>query len=229
VYVPNYIPEPLEVPGNVTQEPYPRRLAFLRRVGALHLLSILVIAVIATLPVPDVEISMLGVWLAAALLGLSLLRIAIRGSRNEGLLSSAILPVVLGLAGVLIKQLWDVGIPAWSAGVGVAAAVAYAMLCGRDYSFVGQFMLALIASSVLLAGVIVALGMSREAGAIALGWNAVFLFYYVYDLASLQARRRLGEELGAVVDLYRDVLNVFGYVFRVIHHWHKHRIWSAPR
>jgi hypothetical protein len=50
----------------------------------------------------------------------------------------------------------------------------------------------------------------------------------VYDNASLLARRRLGEELGAVVDLYRDVLNVFGWVVRVLAHWRKHRIWNIP-
>jgi hypothetical protein len=50
--------------------------------------------------------------------------------------------------------------------------------------------------------------------------------YFAYDLASLMSRRRRGEEAAAVVDLYRDVFNVFGYVPRVIAHWHRHRIWQ---
>ena len=55
----------------------------------------------------------------------------------------------------------------------------------------------------------------------------MFVIYWVYDLASLLARRRQGEELAAVVDLYRDVFNFFGYAVRMIKHWQKHKIWTV--
>jgi FtsH-binding integral membrane protein len=57
--------------------------------------------------------------------------------------------------------------------------------------------------------------------------NVVYLSYLVYDLAALLTRRRLGEEVGAVLDLYRDVLNMFSYPIRVWKHWRTHKIWSA--
>ena len=69
--------------------------------------------------------------------------------------------------------------------------------------------------------------MGKVEGAQALSWNAIYLTFYVYDLASLLARRRIGEEWAAVVDLYRDVLNVFGWIVRVFAHWRKHKIWNV--
>jgi FtsH-binding integral membrane protein len=95
-----------------------------------------------------------------------------------------------------------------------------------DFSFVGQFVLSLIASTVILAVAALALGIEPAKAGFLLGANAIYLFYLVYDSASLLARRRLGEEIAAVVDLYRDVFNVFGYLVRVARHWRKHRIWA---
>jgi hypothetical protein len=46
----------------------------------------------------------------------------------------------------------------------------------------------------------------------------------VYDLAALMSRRRQHETWAAVADLFRDVLNVFGYSYRVVRHWRRHRI-----
>ena len=43
MYVPNYIPPPLEVPRNVTQEKYLIRVRFIRRVSVLHLASVLLL------------------------------------------------------------------------------------------------------------------------------------------------------------------------------------------
>jgi len=65
-----------------------------------------------------------------------------------------------------------------------------------------------------------------RAGAVFWGcvWGVGYLFFLVYDLASLQQRRRLGEEALAAADLYRDALNVLSYPFRVIDHWRGFRI-----
>ena len=113
--------------------------------------------------------------------------------------------------------------------VGPLASTIYGALSGRDYSFVGNFMLSLIASSVAIAAVCSQEGYSRRLAAEGLGLNAAYLFYVIYDLASIQSRRRTGEEWAAVTDLYRDVFNVFGYIRRVIIHWQKHKIWSLTR
>ena len=42
--VPNYIPDPIEIPNNVTEQPYLVRLAYIRRVLSLHLLSVIATA-----------------------------------------------------------------------------------------------------------------------------------------------------------------------------------------
>jgi hypothetical protein len=98
------------------------------------------------------------------------------------------------------------------------------MLCGRDFSFVGGFTLSLIFSSVFIALVMVGEQMTSRQSTYALLWNAVGLFYLVYDLAALLSRRKSNESWASVVDLYRDVFNFIGYFPRVLIHWNRHRI-----
>ena len=47
MYVPNYVPEPEAMPGNVTQEPYAARLRFIRQTLYRFTLWVLLIAVLA--------------------------------------------------------------------------------------------------------------------------------------------------------------------------------------
>ena len=226
MYVPNYVPEPLEVPGNVTLAPYPVRLAFVRRVTLLHAASLCLVAGLAWLPVRPVPLgAALGV-LAVHLLLLDLVRVRLRGRPKEPSTSVALSGSMIAVVAVCARTAVLDGIPVWAMLVGPAFALAYTLLCGRDYSFVGCGLLSLIGSSVLLAGLAVQTGLGPGSAAWALGLNAAYLVYVVYDLASLMSRRRRGEEAAAVVDLYRDVFNVFGYVPRVVAHWRRHRIWG---
>jgi len=48
--VPNYIPEPLEVPRNVTEEPYALRVTYIRRVTLRHLMGLFALAALSYLP-----------------------------------------------------------------------------------------------------------------------------------------------------------------------------------
>jgi hypothetical protein len=224
--VPNYIPDPIEIPDNVTEQPFLVRLAFIRKVLSLHLLSVLFTSALALIVPPAVR---LGPWLLA-LLGflvlLSILRIALRGSRAEVAFSSFLLAPFLCLLAMVARSAESRGVPVWAVLPGVGCGYLYALLCGRDFSFVGQMVLAWIGSSVIIA--VISIANSHE-GAYALAAqaiNAAYLAFYVYDSASLLSRRRLDEAFAAVVDLYRDVLNLFGYVPRVIQHWQKHRIWQ---
>ncbi len=226
MYVPNYVPEPLEVPANVTLDPYPVRLAFIRRVTLLHSASLCAAAALAWLPWPEPDLTVAFAGLAVALLLLDALRVALRGRPVEAILSATALGVLLPLVGWIAHIAFEAGVPVWAMLVGPAFMLAYTLLCGRDYSFVGCGLLSLIGSSVTLAALAVQTNMPPPASAWALGLNAAFLLYLVYDLASLMSRRRRGEEGAAVVDLYRDVFNVFGYVPRVISHWRRHRIWQ---
>lgn len=228
MYVHNYVPDPLEVPNNVTEERYGRRLDFIRKVSLLHAASVCAVAGLAVSPLPSLApITALGGYVGL-LLVLCLARISFRGGPMDVSVSIGFTPFLLVSAALVVTSARHVGFPVWSAAFGLAFALIYAMLCGRDFSFVGQFLLSLIASSTLVALVVVILRLGKLEGAQALAWNAAYLTFYVYDLASLLARRRIGEELGAVVDLYRDVLNVFGWVVRVLAHWRKHRIWNMP-
>ena len=52
MYVHNYVPDPLEVPNNVSEERYALRLKFIRKVSLFHGLSVLAIAAISQLRVP---------------------------------------------------------------------------------------------------------------------------------------------------------------------------------
>jgi len=227
MYVPNYIPEPLEVPGNITEEPYASRLFFIRRVAILHVGSLAMIALLTNLSFPHMGIGPALVALALCLTGLDLLRIALRGKPSEARISTLCLPTVLVLVAWGIRETSLDGLPVFQPVVGVACVVLYTLVSGRDFSFVGCCLLALIGSSAAVAACSIAGSFDRLHAAFALGTNALYVTYLVYDMASLLARRRQGEELAAVVDLYRDVFNFFGYAVRMVKHWRKHRIWKA--
>jgi FtsH-binding integral membrane protein len=226
MYVPNYIPSPIEVPRNVTEERYGVRLRFVRRVAVAHFLSLLVIGGLSMLNLPPVPFGPNLIELGVLLLVLSLIRIGTRATKYDMIASVSLLPVLLISVALIVRTVDLAGWPLWGVLVGAASSVLYALSCGRDFSFVGQFCLGLIASSIMLAVAALKIGMAPHEAAFLLGINAVYLFYLVYDSASLLARRRVGEEAVAVVDLYRDVFNVFGYLVRVARHWRKHRIWA---
>lgn len=229
MYVPNYVPEPLEVPGNVTQDPYLARVHFIKLVTALHLISLATITGLCIAPLPKASLIASLTSLCSLLILLELLRISLRGRKSEAVASAALLPIVLVFVSTLATSLEAKEVPVWCVLFGPAVCGVYTLFCGRDYSFIGCLFLSLVGSSTALAGVAIVLGLSERETMIGLGLNFVYLVYFVYDLAALLARRRQGEALAAVVDLYRDVFNVFGYLVRVIGHWRKHKIWVAPR
>lgn len=225
--VPNYIPDPVEIPNNVTLQPYLVRLAFLRRVLLFHFASLGLIALLSVLHAPHVGFLPAVVLVAICMVCLSLVRIETRGTRADLWLSTGLLPLLLIGLSFIVREAADAGFPMWAMPFGTACAVIYSLLCGRDFSFVGQFFLSLVVSNVAIAILANAAALSSETAAWALAANSAYLFYTVYDSAALMARRRLGEEVAAVVDLYRDVLNFFGYIVRCIRHWRRYRLWSA--
>ena len=225
--VPNYIPEPLEVPGNVAEHPYLLRLVFIRRVALLHLGSLVVISLLTNLAFPHTGLQTACLALAICLTGLDLVRIALRGKPSEGKISALCLPVVLILVAWGIRETSLGGWPVFPPLIGASCVVIYAVLAGRDFSFMGCCLLSLIASTVAVAGFANIAEYDRTRAAFALGSNALFVIYWVYDMASLLSRRRPGEEFAAVVDLYRDVFNFFGYAVRMVKHWQKHKIWTV--
>ncbi|MBS1717102.1 MAG: Bax inhibitor-1 family protein [Armatimonadetes bacterium] len=228
MYVPNYIPDPSEVPGNITERPYLERLTFIRRVCGFHFASILLVAGASFLPGPNPP-AIPALWACILyLLFLSLVRTLGRGRPQEHVLSGVLLLPFLIALGPCIRSWTALGFQVWPPVYAAGGALIYSRLCGRDFSFVGQFILSLIFSSFLVALISTAKGLPPSEAAEALAWNAGFLAFFEYDLASLLARRRPGEEIGAVVDLYRDIFNLFGYIERCLKHWQRHKIWTLP-
>lgn len=231
-----YFPEPVTVSGNVAAEPYDDRLRFLRWVTAIHLATVVPVVVIASLGLKEagaalapVEGSVAPAWLPpiAILLLLSVSRKVHEATGLAWLDRAAVavlLPAFLYLLGSAAIRVDQAGVAVWPLAVAAGFQAVYAFVCGRDFSFVGQFVLAALATIAISFGV----GWFLDQPTLPLSWGAalavVWLFYHVYDLASLLQRRRLDEKILAVADLYRDVLNVFSYSFRVVQHWRRFRI-----
>lgn len=226
MYVPPFVPQPTEIPGNVTTERYGVRLGFIRRVALWHYLSAAIIAGLMCLPLPDFEPEGPILIATLVLLSMSALRILARGNKWEPIASLSLMSLLLPSLASSFVELGEHGFPVWPLGIGLFCSLVYTLLCGLDLSFIGMFGLAWIASTTAIVAVSAVLGGTSLDAARYCILNTAYLFYYVYDLGSLLSRRRLGEEAGAVVDLYRDVFNVFGYALRSVRHWKRHSIWS---
>jgi len=228
LHVPNFVPEPIEIPGNVTERSYNVQLSFIRRLELLFLLSLGGILAFYFGPLPTISLRASATFVGGAILILSGVRLLMRKSEFEAVISISMLPAVLAGFALLFRALEREGVPVHAPLAGILCGVIYTLACKNDFSFVGQFMLSLIPSSVFLSIWGLARGESPQYVSAALALNAVVLGYSVYDRAKLMHRRRAGDELAAVADLYRDPLNVFGYLARCVVHWRRHQIW-VPR
>jgi len=227
--VPPYIPEPIEIPGNVSEEHRSVCLAFVRKTALLYSLSVALIIAVACYPHQLYPLgASIGVFIGVLLL-LSLIRGLEKGRPLDLKLSALCLPILIVSVGDMARAMWAAGWPVWALPVGIAYCLAYTYLSGRDHSFVGEYFIVLIASSLTIALMAPHIQPRQPVTGWALLANAVFLFYYVYDSAALLTRRRKGEELAAVADLYRDLLNCLTYSVRVYQHWRKYNIWSWPK
>lgn len=224
MFVPNYVPEPEQIPGNVTKVAYPLRLKFIRRTLNQFIGSVCMVIGLGLLVPRNVDVVPITVALLIVLLLVSGIRTIFRGMDLEPKLTTWSLPVVIGIFAVATRGWTAAHFPAWSILAGIASFGIYSAICGRDFSFVGGYVLSLITSSVFIAFVMVEERMSSRSSTWALLWNAGGLFYLVYDLAALLSRRKTGESWASVVDLYRDVFNFLGYFPRVLIHWNRHRI-----
>jgi len=224
MYVPNYVPEPLEVPGNITLEKYRHRVSFIRKVVLWHSVSVAVLTIWTVLAPKTGSAGIWGVCLIAAILAADFARIALRGGDSEWWVSAGFLLPILTFFGLLLNHWTSIDFPAWASVIGCVCLTVYTLAAGRDFSFPGSFAICWPISSLLVYLVARAqeLSVGGMIGAVAL--NSVTLGYLIFDLASLLPRRRRNEVAGAVADLYRDVFNIFGYIPRVLVHWRKHRI-----
>lgn len=225
MHVPPYVPQPIEIPGNVAEEGYAARLGFIRRVVAIFGGSLLVVVLASLNPFYFGPYDLVFIFLS--LLLLSIARGLAKGKQIEQRISLVVSLALFLSLGSLVHRLLAGGWPIWCLGIATVCLIAFTFCCGRDLSFMGMWFICILASTLLtvLVGRVV-----RTPGILiydAMILNAAYVSYWVYDLAALLTRRRLGEEFGAVLDLYRDVLNMFSYPIRVWEHWRTHKIWSA--
>ncbi len=227
--MPSYIPEPNEISDSISEKGYADRLSFIRKTLGWHFATLLAVLGLLYGPLPHIPTAQAGGILLGVLALLSVVRTMWRGRPVEVALAGWLLPLPIGALALFIQSLPDARLVAVSLLVPGLFAMLYGALCGRDFSFVGQYLLSLIASAVMLAGFATALRLTRGEAWLSLGVSTLYLTYFVYDFAALMFRRRKGEELAATLDFFRDPLNFFGYTLRVIRHWKKHKIWSVPR
>lgn len=221
--IPPYFPEAIEIPGNVAEERYAVRLRFLRQVIALHFATVLGVFAVAVARPFALHPSAAAAWLAASLLAMSAVRqLHLARPEWDARISALLLPVVVVLGGSALVALAEAGWP-WEGVAGaVVGWVAYAALCGRDFSFMG---LGFVAGIGALVGASAGWMLERYGigGALrASSLGLVVAFYFVYDLSAMLTRRRKQDTVAALADLYRDALNVFSYSVRVYRHWKKY-------
>lgn len=188
-----------------------------------HALSVAAVVGVATIFEPAISLMVSVYVFLGCLLALTVVRRVLDGGTLDNVLSLLLLAPTVWSIGSLLRIVADSGSPVWILGVGYALACVYGAFCGKDFSFVGQVVLTAVSLTVILvvASLTTALGWSE-----ALLWGIVtftYVFYYVYDLAALLTRRRLGEQPAAVADLYRDILNFVTYTVRVVLHWRRFR------
>ncbi|MFN3729081.1 MAG: hypothetical protein ACK4XJ_05150 [Fimbriimonadaceae bacterium] len=227
--VPPYFPEPLTVPQNVADAPYDARLRFIRLVIVGYVLSVGAVVAVALSSIPGRPGPVAITGLAATLLALSMIRIATRLKPVEQVLSAVLTPALVYFGGLVARDAIAHGAPIWVIGAFAAYALLYVALAGRDFSFLGLYLVAVGATVVTAFGLAGRLGWP---GAF-VGWSVVaavgFGFYFVYDFAMLLTRRRRYEVWAAVLDLYRDVLNILTYSIRVYRHWRRFPVWEWTR
>ncbi len=223
--MPPFVPQQIEIPGNVATEPYMVRLGFIRRVVVAYCVSVGLVVGLSYLDIVF-GFAQAAILTVSSLLALSLVRGLVKGKTYEQLISALVAPFLFFGLSQMIATGPERGWPQWAVAIGPLGILIYTCACGRDLSFMGMFLLTGVFKAITLT-IFTAMGYFEPRIAVEVGLIGLALvFFLVYDLAALLTRRRLGEEVGAVLDLYRDVLNFSTYTVRVVRHWRKHRIWS---
>lgn len=221
--IPPYFPEPVEVPESIARKPYAVLTEFIKRVIALHYMTILFLFHIPFLWPPKWNTDYLAYISLGGILILSLIRIFVQGRKQTFVSLIILFPTLIAL-GWWFYILQNLGWPVGSIRLAALCAFLYSMLCGRDFSFIGQLVLSMIGFTVFFVFMYYFSKLDSQQFSRALIIGYVYLIYYVYDLACLLNRRKENEFLDGVIDLYRDPLNFIGYTLRVIKHWRSFKI-----
>jgi len=218
-----YFPEPLTVTGNVAEAKHRDRVRFVRRVVAGHSLTVLTVITCAAIVPLMLPARLSFVLFLGGLVALTFERRAFLGGLKDNLLSIAFLLPTLFSLSQFLRSLHAAGWPVLTLVPAVIGLALYALFCGNDFSYFGQLLLCgvLTIVSSLFMGVMGVVPPSQ----VLFGTFVAFCYigYYVYDLSMIVKRRKMGEEIAAVADLYRDLINFVTYSVRVYFHWRKFR------
>ena len=224
MYVPPYFPEPVVVRDAAADAPYDVRRKFIQRVIVGHAATVGVATAIGFFAHFTIDFRISSFALLVMLLIHCLARKLANSTYPEKLIQIVLLPFVLVACGVVGSGPSQRDWPVWVFPVAVTGGTVYAMLAGRDFSFLGHFgasigsiFLILFAKPWLPAFVPGTYPQAIIVGGIA-------SFYVSYDLAMILRRRKANEAVSGICDLYGDVLNITTYAPRVIAHWKKFNI-----
>ena len=218
-----FFPEPVTVSGNVAEAKHKVRVGFVRRVVLGHFLSALLVFLSGWLVPPLIQFQVAAALFVLGLVVLSMQRRLLNGGGKDNVSSLLILVPTLFSLGQALFQTGSGGWPVVLLGSAVVGLALYATLCGNDFSYIGQFLICSF-TTIGTAAVVFGLGKCDWIHAVIGSTAAVtYLFYFAYDLSMIVKRRRLGEEVAAVADLYRDLLNIVTYAPKVYFHWRKFR------
>jgi hypothetical protein len=229
--VPPVFPEPATVSGNVADTSRTVQVQFLRATWLMIFLCVAYIFSWAMLYNPPVIKGTLTYFSAmGASVVLSLLRLAPGKSSIKLILSGLVFVLAGPIYGSLLLQLEIDGMPIGLMLLSATlVAYLYAQLLGRDYSFLGQFLISFGAGLVCLFFIESANG--------DWGWHLwgpvaiwlVICFYLSYNLACVMRRRRPEDWIESAIDMFRDPLNLLTYPVRVIQHWRRYPVWDPHR
>lgn len=230
MYVPNYVPSQVEIPGSVAEKSWREKVLFLRYATmAFGILAILISLVAIVVPYDLDSFPTVVILAIGGCLFLNLIRTFARDSQLERGPSLVVTPFVLLTLGLTLGGFQRLGVPIWAMASSWFFFTLYTYLCGRDFSFLGQLILGSLASVVLDLLVVFLWRLGTKIGLEAVAISLVSSFYFSYDLASIMSRRRRGEELHAGIDFLRDMFNFVGFSIRCRRHWRRHKIWVTQK
>lgn len=231
---PEYL-APVKVLDSVADAPYLILVRFIRFVGLFHLGTLGLLAILVWLfltPFFSTVLSSIPTEVPYLLTAFTLLLLLVLRGANIWLQLAVftVFLIVFAAAFSLYGSSMHDRFPAYAEGLLLALLSAclgllvYLIVSGRDLSLPGAYYC--VWPVILLVTVLwtIFTDMSWAEGITVMVLMSVALFYWVYDLAMILQRRKASENIAAVIDLYRDCLNILalpGRFLRVNRRWRR--------
>jgi hypothetical protein len=226
-HIPPLFPEPITVPGNVSDAGYFTVVGFLRRTSFFHLASIALIVLLTFLWLrlePSELPTKMGAEGTWALSIIALVALALSRSGPVLVQTAAFILFAVSLSGLF--AIWTPFVQdefpdlakalGWTLASAYVSLLAYNIIAVRDYSLIGCYCLVLFSTAISLIVFTIASDVWFSQALAVFVVQAGLLLYWIYDLAMVLRRRTPREFIPAALDLYRDTLNFVGFPIRVM-------------